>query len=86
MNVQVVSLFIARVLTCRVSPSPPSALWACKDAGMLVCPAPGQTGTGMKKMPVPEPDWYRKEKNTYARTEMLQYRSEMPDAGMPMLS
>ncbi len=47
------------------------------------CPASGQSGTGMNKNTEPETVRYRN-KGTRPGTGMLQYRTEVPGAGMPI--
>jgi hypothetical protein len=51
------------------------------NAGMSDCPASGQSGTGMNKMPMLEPV-----RGTGIRvpSPVLRYRTEIQDAGMPM--
>jgi hypothetical protein len=43
--------------------------YTCRNAGMPDCPASGQSGTGLKKLTMPE---------------QVQYRTKIRDAGMPM--
>jgi hypothetical protein len=49
------------------------------------CPASSQSGTGMTKVPVPEPVRCRN-KVTQPGTGMLQYWTQILDAEMPMPS
>jgi hypothetical protein len=53
------------------------------NAEMPDCPASGQSGEEQLKMPTPEPLRYRN-KGTHSGAKMLRYRTERPDAGMPV--
>jgi hypothetical protein len=56
-----------------------------KNAEMPDCPASSQSGTGMTKVPMPEPVRCRN-KVTQPGTGMLRYWTEILDAEMPMPS
>jgi hypothetical protein len=45
--------------------------------------ASGQSGTGLKKLTMPEQVWYRT-KLTQSSIFLVQYRTKIWDAGMPM--
>jgi hypothetical protein len=49
------------------------------------CPASDQSGTGMKKLIMPGMIWYRT-KPRQSGIFLVQYRTEIIDAGMPMLA
>ncbi len=46
-------------------------------------PASGQSGTGLKKLTMPEQVWYRT-KLTQSGIFLVRYRTKVRDAGMPM--
>jgi hypothetical protein len=54
-----------------------------RNAGMLDCLAPGQSGTGLKKLMMPEQVRYRT-KLTQPGIFLVRYRTRIRDAGMPM--
>jgi hypothetical protein len=55
----------------------------CRNAGMLDCPASGQSGTGLKKLTMPEQVRYRT-KLTQSGIFLVWYQTKIRDAGMPM--
>jgi hypothetical protein len=54
-----------------------------RNAGMPDCPASGQSGTRLKKLTMPKPARYRT-KLTQSGIYLVQYRTKIRDAGMPM--
>jgi hypothetical protein len=54
-----------------------------QNAGMPDCPASSQSGTGLKKLTMPEQVRYRT-KLTQSGIFLVRYRTKIQDAGMPM--
>jgi hypothetical protein len=50
---------------------------------MLDCPASGQSGTGLRKLTMPKPVWYRT-KLTQSGIFIVRHLTKIRDAGMPM--
>jgi hypothetical protein len=58
-------------------------VFMCINAGMLDCPASDQSNTGIKKLTMPGQVWYWN-KPRQSGIFLVQYRTEIIDAGMPM--
>ncbi len=79
LSMDVQGVFLSTNSSMNVQDVPPSL-----NAGMLDCPASGQSGIAeWTKMWMQETVRYRN-KETQSGSVMLRYRTEIQDAGMPM--